>query len=96
MPRKPKIAPPPEDEELTMGDVFSGTAEDDAAEMKLGEAAKTIKNAHALAKEATNRLAVCRLVTSPTSAIRHDLERVVEVAEALSLECVEAGNQLGR
>jgi len=71
------------DEETDMADVFAGTAEDDAAEVNQGEAAKDIKAAHALSREIHNRLATCRLATATHDAIRHDLDRVVELCEQL-------------
>lgn len=58
--------------------------EDDAAEAKLGTAAKEVKACHLLAKEAATRLGAARLATSTPGAIAHDLERVVELAEDVS------------
>lgn len=79
-----------------MKEVFKGTAADDAAEAKLGEAAKTIKQTHLLSKESTNRLGVCRMSTSSTESIRHDLKRVVEISKLLGDSAREALKQLGQ
>jgi len=86
------VVDPPED----LMDVFEQTAEDDAAEQKLSESAKAVKRAHLLSAEAQNRLKTCRLATSTTPAIRHDLQRVIEICEDLSQTASEALHALGR
>lgn len=78
--------------EQDLGDIFDETAKRDALEVKLGAAAKHVKECHGLAREALMRLTAARLATSPSGAVRHDLERVAELAQEIH---GEAQNALG-
>lgn len=93
MPRKKKG--PEEGSPPDMVDIFEETAESDAAETKAGQAAKHVKACHLLSREAEKRLGAARLETSPSSAIKHDLERVLELcgemhdSARLALEAID-------
>lgn len=70
--------------------------EQDAEEAKLGEAAKDVKQCHLLVQEANLRLGAARKATSTQTAIRHDLERVVELAGDIETTARDALEALGR
>jgi len=70
--------------------------EQDAEEIKLGAAAKDVKQCHMLTQEANLRLSAARKATSTQSAIKHDLERVVELAGDIGGTARDALEALGR
>ena len=70
--------------------------EQDAEEAKLGEAAKDVKQCHLLSQEACLRLSAARKATSTQTAIKHDLERVVELAGDIETTAADALEALGR
>lgn len=55
--------------------------EKDAKDAKLGQAASHVKEAHGLALELFTRLRTARLATATHEAIRHDLQRVVDLCQ---------------
>lgn len=83
--------PPPD-----MADVFHQTAEEDAAEAKMSESAQSIKRTHLLAMEQEKRLRAARMSTSTHFAIKHDLERVIELTGEIADEAQSALDALGR
>lgn len=79
------------------GDTFMHEQrEQDAEEAKLGAAAKDVKQCHLLAQEAALRLSAARKSTSTRPAIKHDLERVVELAGDIGDTAKDALEALGR
>ena len=67
-------------------DFMDRQADEDAENTKLGAAAKHVKAAHLLIKEADLRLRSSRTATAPQSAIRHDLQRLVELIDEVKTE----------
>lgn len=92
--RTPKNPPAQDREDLA--DVFKDTAEKDALEAKLGEAGKEVKRCHQYSQECFRRLACARLATSEPDAIKHDLERAVQLSVAINNTATEALRLLGR
>jgi len=68
----------------------------DAEDTKQGVAAKLIKATHGLAQELEKRLRTARMATSTPEAIRHDLERVIELAADVTESAQESLKALGR
>ena len=70
--------------------------EDDAKEQKQSASAKLVKEAHGYARELVMRLSTCRLATSTSTAIAHDLERVLELCDSVQETVEDALKALDR
>lgn len=69
---------------------FQQQREDDALDERHGEASKSLKQTALYANELAARLQASRKVTSSVPAIRHDLERVLELAALIQDEGQQA------
>lgn len=71
-------------------------AEDDRTDAKTKESQGDIKRAHAMVREANNRLTCAQLETTTEEAIRHDVERTREVLDIAREELKHALEVMAR
>ena len=79
-----------DDENPDLGKIMQETAENDAAEVKLGAAAKHVKQCHLLTQEAHRLLQAARSETASTQIIDAELARVMVLAGEIHEEADEA------